>query len=73
MRLEKYLSYVLIKGRDKIAGVHLDAVNPIMSPHLDAGRLTFDNAAFAAGVASEHATYRAAWFRFDNTRASPSR
>ena len=44
---------VLIKRRDKIASIYLTAVNPIVDPRLDAnGRLTFDNAAVAAGVAS---------------------
>ncbi len=57
---EKYLGDVLIKRRDKIKSVYLTAVNPIVSPRLDAsGRLTFENAAFAAGVASGPATYRA--------------
>jgi hypothetical protein len=64
---EKYLGDVLIKRRDKIKGIYLTAVNPIVDPRLDAnGRLTFENAAFAAGVASGPATYRASWFRFDN-------
>jgi hypothetical protein len=64
---EKYLADVLIKRRDKIAEIYLNAVNPIVSPRLDAsGRLTFENAAMAAGVASGPATYRATWSRFDN-------
>lgn len=64
---EKYLGDVLIKRRDTIASIYLTAVNPIVAPRLDAsGRLTFDNAAFASGVASDPATYRASWFRFDN-------
>ena len=64
---EKYLADVLIKRRDKIAAIYLNAVNPVVSPRLDAnGRLTFENAAVMAGVASGPATYRAAWFRFDN-------
>jgi hypothetical protein len=64
---EKYLGDVLIKRRNKIASIYLTAVNPIVSPHLDAnGRLTFENAAVAAGVASGPATYRASWLRFDN-------
>ena len=58
---------VLIKRRDKITSIYLTAVNPIVAPRLDAnGRLTFENAAVAAGVASGPATYRASWFRFDN-------
>jgi hypothetical protein len=64
---EKYLGDVLIKRRDKITRIYLTAVNPIVSPRLDAnGRLTLENAAFAAGAASGPATYRASWFRFDN-------
>jgi hypothetical protein len=64
---EKYLADVLIKRRDKVARTYLTSVNPIVSPRLDSsGRLTFDNAAFAAGVASAPVTYRASWFRFDN-------
>jgi hypothetical protein len=64
---EKYLGDVLIKRRNKIASIYLTAVNPVVSPGLDAnGRLTFENAAVAAGVASGPATYRASWLRFDN-------
>src|SRR6185312_5426845 len=60
---EKYLGDVLIKRRDKVIRTYLTAVNPIVSPRLDAnGRLTFENAAFDAGVASGPATYRASWF-----------
>jgi hypothetical protein len=64
---EKYLADVLIKRRDKISSIYLNAVNPVVAPRLDANsRLTFENAAVAAGVASGPATYRASWFRFDN-------
>ena len=64
---EKYLGDVLIKRRNKIAAIYLTAINPVVSPKLDAnGRLTFENAAAAAGVATDAATYRASWFRFDN-------
>jgi hypothetical protein len=64
---EKYLADVLIKRRDKIIGTYLTAVNPIVNPRLDGeSRLTVENAAFAAGVASGPATYHASWFRFDN-------
>jgi hypothetical protein len=64
---EQYLGDVLIKRRDKIARTYLTAVNPIVDPRLDEnGRLTFGNAAFAAGVAKGEATYHAAWMRFDN-------
>jgi hypothetical protein len=65
---EKYLADVLIKRRDKVARTYLTAVNPIVNPRLDSnGRLTFENAASASGVASGPAAYRASWFRFDNT------
>jgi len=64
---EKYLADVLIKRRDRIASIYLNAINPVVSPRLDPnGRLTFENAASAAGVASGAATYRASWSRFDN-------
>jgi hypothetical protein len=64
---EKHVADVLIKRRDKIAGVYLTAVNPIVSPRLDANnRLTFENAAVAAGVAKGAVTYRASWALFDN-------
>jgi hypothetical protein len=64
---EKHVADVLIKRRDKIAGVYLTAVNPIVSPRLDANnRLTFENAAVAGGVAKGAVTYRASWALFDN-------
>jgi hypothetical protein len=64
---EKYLGDVLIKRRDKIANIYLTAVNPVVDPRLDANnQLTFENAAFAAGVAQGPITYRTSWFQFDN-------
>jgi hypothetical protein len=63
---EKHLGDVLIQRRDKIASVYLTAVNPIVSPRLEANRLTFENAAIAAGVAKGPVTYRASWALFDN-------
>jgi hypothetical protein len=64
---EKYLGDVLIKRRQKVASVYLTAVNPVVSPALDTNnRLTFENAAVAAGVASGAVTYRASWALFDN-------
>ena len=66
-KAEKYLGDVLIKRRDKILSLYLTEVNPIVNPRLDAGgRLTFDNAALAAGVAKGQPTYRASWMLFDN-------
>src|SRR4026207_90984 len=50
---EKYLGDGPTNRRDKIKSVYLTAVNPVVDPRLDAnGRLTFDNAAISAGVAS---------------------
>jgi hypothetical protein len=64
---EKALADIIIQRRDKILRTYLPAVNPIVSPRLDAsGRLVFDNAAVAAGVAPPPQTYRASWFGFDN-------
>ena len=64
---EKHLGDVLIKRRDRIASVYLTAVNPIVSPQIDANnRLTFENAAVAARVAEGTVTYRASWAAFDN-------
>jgi hypothetical protein len=64
---EKLLADVLIKRRNRIAETYLTSINPLVDFTLDAaGRLMFDNAAVRAGVASAPASYRAAWFRFDN-------
>jgi hypothetical protein len=63
---EKYLVDVLIQRRDKIKSIYLTAVNPVVSPALDAKGLTFENAAVAAGVAEGTVAYRAAWMTFDN-------
>ncbi|HEY7474792.1 MAG TPA: hypothetical protein VH679_07255 [Vicinamibacterales bacterium] len=64
---EKLLADVLIKRRDKIAGIYLTAVNPVVNPRLEAnGQLTLENAAATAGVAKGPATYRVSWFLYDN-------
>jgi hypothetical protein len=57
----------LIKRRDKVLRTWLNAVNPVIDPVIDAeGRLTWGNAAIAAGVASDPEGYRVQWFAFDN-------
>jgi hypothetical protein len=64
---EKHLGDVLIKRRNTIGRVYLNAINPIVNPRFDAsGALAFDNAAVAAGVAKPASEYRAVWSRFDN-------
>ena len=67
-RAASTLAGIMIKRRDAILRAYLPAVNPVVSPQLDAsGQLTFRNAAVDAGVAAPPARYRLAWFEFDNT------
>jgi hypothetical protein len=63
---EKAIADILIKRRDKILRAYLPAVNPIVTPRLENGQLSFENAAVAADVAKAPEQYRAAWFQFDN-------
>ena len=63
---QKALGDIMIKRRDKILRTYLPAVNPIVSPRFVDNRLTFENAAVAAGVAKAPQGYRASWFQFDN-------
>jgi hypothetical protein len=62
------LAEVLIQRRDKIAAAYLTAVHPLVDVVLSpAGRLSFTNAAAAAGVTPEpRGGYRASWAYFDN-------
>lgn len=64
---ERFIGDSLIARRDAIGRRYLPAVNPIVSPMLDAaGRLTFGNAAEIAGVAPPPEAYVAEWAEFDN-------
>ena len=63
---EQALGDVMLKRRDKILRAYLPAINPIVTPRLENNRLSFENAAVAAGVAGEPELYRASWFQFDN-------
>ena len=64
---ERAIGDIMIMRRNKILQTYLPAINPIVSPRIDAGnRLSFDNAAVDARVASAPERYRAAWFEFDN-------
>jgi len=65
---EDFLVKAITERRDAILRAYLTAVNPVVSPVLDAsGSLTLRNAAVEAGVAKEPLGYRARWYLFDNT------
>jgi RimJ/RimL family protein N-acetyltransferase len=64
---EGVLMKFLRDRRDIILAKYLNAVNPVVSPAMDAsGTLSFGNAAVEAGVAKAPADYKVAWARFDN-------
>jgi hypothetical protein len=67
-RAATLLADVLIQRRDKIGRVYLNAINPVVDFALGPdGALTFENAAVAAGVASEPpAGYIVHWASVDN-------
>jgi hypothetical protein len=71
---EAHLASVLIKRRDAIGRAYLPAINPVVNPQLGAdGRLTFENAAVAAGFAEAPQAYHAVWSRFDNATGAATR
>src|SRR6185436_14678336 len=65
---ERYIADTLIKRRDKVAAAYLPTINPLVNFALgEDGRLTFENAAIAAGTATAPAGgYTARWAAFDN-------
>jgi hypothetical protein len=64
---ERFVIAALKARRDAIGRTYLARVNPVVDPALDAGgRLTFGNAAVAAGFAAAPAEYVAEWAHFDN-------
>ncbi len=71
---EAHLVEMLIQRRDKIGFTYLAAINPAVNFALDdSGRLTFVNAAVAAGVAKPPAGgYMVQWSTFDNNTGTAS-
>ena len=63
-----HLAEVLIQRRNKIGAAYLNSMSPLVDFSLSpAGRLSFVNAAVAAGVATDpKGGYRASWARYDN-------
>lgn len=62
-----YLAATLLERKRKVLASWLNVTNPVVDVALDAtGKLTFENAAVAAGVAKEAERYTLAWSRFDN-------
>ena len=66
-RATQYVADTLIARRDAVARHWLNELNPIHDPRLDSqGRLTFDNAAVTAEVATAPTDYVLTWYRVDN-------
>lgn len=65
---ERLLGDILIQRRDRIGQAYLTAVSPFVNFALDnSGRLTFENAAVTARVATASADgYSATWAQFNN-------
>jgi hypothetical protein len=61
-----YVTDAILKRRDKVLHAWLTGVNPVTNPVLSGGRLTFENAAVKAGVATAPSEYEVSWSRFDN-------
>jgi hypothetical protein len=62
----EHIAATLIERRDKVLRAWLTGVNPLVEPRLEAGILTFRNAAVQAGIAGPARQYRVAWQAFDN-------
>ena len=70
-RSTDYITDTLVKRRNKVLATWLAGCNPLVDFALDErGVLTFRNAAVLAGVASDAASYRVTWSRFDNVSGS---
>ncbi|HXE80856.1 MAG TPA: hypothetical protein VNK41_08910 [Vicinamibacterales bacterium] len=69
---EAILYNALVDRRDAILRAYLPAVNPIVDPVLEGGRLRFHNAAVDARVSAAPAGYKALWQRFDNATGEVS-
>jgi hypothetical protein len=63
---ERYLADVLIARRDVIGRTYLTRLTPIVDPVLDAGVLSFGNAAVDHKLAGAPSEYLTRWFTFDN-------
>lgn len=63
---EEYVVATLIQRRDKTVAYWLTRTNPLDDFRVDAGRLTWDNAAVREGVAAPDAAYAVRWLRLDN-------
>jgi hypothetical protein len=62
-----YMTGTLVRRRELVLRSWLDAVLPIVDPHIAPDRvLRFANAAVDAGITSPPDGYGVAWFRFDN-------